>query len=78
VPAERFLDEALLLAAEIAARAPLALVAGKRAVQNAYALALTDGLQAERELFYNLFNSADQKEGMRAFIEKRKPGWQGK
>jgi len=78
VPAERFLDEALLLAAEIAARAPLALVAGKRAVQNAYELALTDGLQAERELFYNLFNSADQKEGMRAFIEKRKPGWQGK
>lgn len=78
VPAERFLEEALVLAAEIAARAPLALAAGKQAVLSAYELSLTDGLAQERELFYALFDSADQKEGMRAFIEKRKPGWQGK
>jgi enoyl-CoA hydratase len=78
VPAERFLEEALILAAEIAARAPLALAAGKQAVMNAYELALSDSLEAERELFYALFDSIDQKEGMRAFIEKRKPCWQGK
>ena len=78
VPAERFLEEALILASEIAARAPLALAAGKQAVLTAYELSLTEGLAAERELFYALFDSADQKEGMRAFLEKRKPGWQGK
>jgi len=78
VPAERFLEEALVFVSEIAARAPLALVAGKQAVLTAYELSLTDGLAAERDLFYALFDSADQKEGMRAFIEKRKPGWQGK
>jgi len=78
VPAERFLEEALVFVSEIAARAPLALVAGKQAVLTAYEVSLTDGLAAERDLFYALFDSADQKEGMRAFIEKRKPGWQGK
>jgi enoyl-CoA hydratase/carnithine racemase len=78
VPPERCLDEALSFANEIAARAPLALAAGKQAVLAAYELSLTDGLAAERELFYALFDSVDQKEGMRAFIEKRKPGWRGK
>jgi enoyl-CoA hydratase len=78
VPAERFLEEALVLAAEIAARAPLALVAGKQAVLNTYDLSLSEALAAERELFFTLFDSLDQKEGMRAFVEKRKPGWQGK
>jgi enoyl-CoA hydratase len=78
VPAERFLEEALNLASEIASRAPLALVAAKQAVMNAYELPLNQGLAEERELFYRLFDSSDQKEGMRAFIEKRKPDWQGK
>jgi enoyl-CoA hydratase len=78
VPAERFLEEGLAFGAEIAASSPLALAAGKQAVLNAHELSLSEGLAAERELFYNLFDSADQKEGMRAFIEKRKPGWQGR
>jgi enoyl-CoA hydratase len=77
LPVERYLDEALTLAAEIAARAPLAVRAAKRAINTAYELSLADGLSDERELFYELFNTADQKEGMRAFIEKRKPEWRG-
>jgi enoyl-CoA hydratase len=76
-PVERFLDEALKLADEIAARAPLAVRMGKEAVNNAFETSLTGGLAAERRAFYLLFSSADQKEGMQAFVEKRKPEWKG-
>jgi enoyl-CoA hydratase len=78
VPVERFLDESLALATEIASRAPLAVAAAKAAVNQAFELPLADGLTAEREFFYALFDSADQKEGMCAFLEKRKPDWQGR
>lgn len=77
VPVERFLDESLSLATEIASRAPLAVVAAKEAVNRAFEFPLSDGLAEERSLFYPLFDSADQKEGMRAFIEKRKAQWRG-
>jgi enoyl-CoA hydratase len=77
VPVERYLDEALQLAAEIAARAPLAVRLGKEAVNHAFETSLTDGLQDERRAFYFLFASQDQKEGMRAFVEKRKATWKG-
>jgi len=78
VPPERYLDEALSLAAEIAARAPLAVRLGKEAVNHAFESFLADGLAHERRSFYFLFASADQKEGMAAFREKRKPAWQGR
>ena len=78
VPVELYFQVSLSLSAEIASRAPLALIAAKKAVNNAFELSLTNGLQQERNLFYDLFNSVDQKEGMRAFIEKRKPDWQGR
>ncbi len=78
VPVERFLDEALALASEIAARAPLAVAAAKAAVNAAFELSLTNGLADERERFFQLFSSQDQKEGMAAFVEKRKPDWKGK
>jgi enoyl-CoA hydratase len=78
VPSERFLEEALQLAAEIASRAPLAVQAAKQMIQQAYERPLEDGLYEERQVFYNLFASHDQKEGMAAFLEKRKPEWQGK
>jgi len=77
VPVERYLDEALALAAEIADRAPLAVRLGKEAVNHAFESFLADGLAAERRAFYFLFASADQKEGMAAFVEKRKAAWKG-
>jgi enoyl-CoA hydratase len=77
VPLERYLDEALALAQEIAGRAPLALRMAKEAVNHAFDSFLTEGLAGERRAFYYLFSSQDQKEGMAAFIEKRKAEWQG-
>ena len=77
VPVERYLDEALQLAAEIAARAPLAVRLGKEAVNHAFESFLSDGLADERRAFYLLFASQDQKEGMQAFVEKRKATWKG-
>jgi enoyl-CoA hydratase len=78
VPNERYLEEALALASELADRAPLAVRLGKEFVNKAYELSLSEGLESERRNFYMLFASEDQKEGMKAFIEKRKPKWQGK
>lgn len=78
VPVERYLDEALALAAEIAERAPLAVRLAKQAINQAYESSLTDGIADERRAFYFLFTSMDQKEGMQAFLEKRKPIWKGK
>lgn len=77
VPVERYLEEAMQLAAEIAARAPLAVRLGKEAVNQAFESFLSDGLKDERRAFYFLFASRDQKEGMQAFIEKRPPVWTG-
>jgi len=73
-----YLDEALKLAEEIASRAPLALHAAKKAINASYEPSLTDGLAEETRVFYELFNTEDQKEGMKAFVEKRKPHWKGK
>ena len=78
VPVERYLDEALELAQQIAARAPVAVRIAKEAVNKALETPLTEGLAYERRVFYLLFSTEDQKEGMQAFIEKRKPHWQGK
>jgi enoyl-CoA hydratase len=77
-PVESYLDEALKLAAEIAARAPVAIRLVKECVNKAFELSLTEGLTAERRNFYMLFSTQDQSEGMQAFIEKREAKWQGK
>jgi len=78
VPVEHYLEEALNLASEIASRAPLAVRMGKEAVNKAFDTFLSDGLADERRAFYFLFSTVDQKEGMAAFIERRKPEWMGK
>ncbi len=78
VPTESYLEEALKLAEEIASRAPLAVRAAKKMINQVYEESLSAGLAEEKQEFYNLFSTADQKEGMQAFIEKRKPDWKGK
>ncbi len=77
VPVELYREEAIQLAKEIGARAPLAIRFAKEAVNNAYETFLTDGMADERRSFYFLFSSEDQKEGMKAFIEKRPAEWKG-
>ena len=76
-PVEVYLDEAIRLANEIAARAPVAVRLAKEAVNAAFEMPLRAGLDHERRLFYLLFGTADQKEGMDAFVSKRKPQWTG-
>ncbi|MET0308624.1 MAG: enoyl-CoA hydratase [Sphingomonas sp.] len=77
VPAADLLDDALETAATIAGMAPLAVLANKEMVNAAYETTLTQGVQFERRLFHALFGTADQKEGMTAFVEKRPGNWTG-
>ncbi len=76
-PVEVYLEEAVRLANEIAARAPIAVRLAKEAVNAAFEMPLSAGLGHERRLFYLLFSTADQKEGMDAFVNKRRPEWKG-
>ena len=76
-PVEEYLEKTLALAREIAHRAPLAVQAAKKAINLAFEGSLTKGLQDEREIFYALFDSKDQQEGMAAFLEKREASWKG-
>jgi enoyl-CoA hydratase len=78
VPNEVLVEDALALAAEIAKRPPLAVRLAKESVNAAYEMSLTDGLTHERRLFYLLFASEDQKEGMAAFLEKREADFTGR
>ncbi len=78
VPDELVVEDALALAAQIATKSPLALRLAKEAVNAAYEMGLTEALAHERRLFYLLFASEDQKEGMAAFIEKRAPDFTGR
>ena len=75
---ELCVEDALSLAATIATKSPLALRLAKEAVNAAYEMSLTDALAHERRLFYLLFSSEDQKEGMAAFLEKREPDFTGR
>jgi len=78
VAREETVPAALALASEVASMPPLAVRAAKEAVNRAYELSLEAGLEFERRNFFLLFASDDQKEGMRAFMDKRKPSWKGR
>ncbi len=78
VPAADLIDEALKTAATIAAMAPLAVRAVKEQVDAAFEMPLSAGIRFERRLFHGLFGSADQKEGMAAFVAKRPGVWTGR
>ncbi len=71
VPADKLIDEALKTAAAIAAFSASAVYAGKESVNRAYETTLAEGVRFERRMFQALFATEDQKEGMRAFAEKR-------
>lgn len=78
VPVEMVLQETLTLAKEIAALSPVAVQLAKEAVNRSFETQLDEGLAFERKNFYLTFASEDQKEGMKAFIEKRKARYTGK
>ncbi len=78
VPKEAYLEEAKKVATEIASKSPVAVRLAKMAVNKAFEMGLSEGLDFEREVFYLLFASEDKTEGMRAFMEKRKPEFKGK
>jgi enoyl-CoA hydratase len=78
VPAELLLEEAKNIAKKIAAKPALAIKHAKEAVLKAANTALDEGLEFERKSFYLLFASEDRAEGMKAFLEKRKPQFTGK
>jgi enoyl-CoA hydratase len=78
VPVELLLDEAKKIAKKIAAKPVLAVKAAKEAVLKSANISLDEGLDFERKSFYMLFASEDRREGMKAFLEKRKPEFKGR
>jgi len=78
VPDELCLDEAVKLANEVCQQSPVAVRLAKESVLKAFDSGLQEGLYFERKNFYMCFASEDQKEGMNAFVEKRKPQFKGR
>jgi enoyl-CoA hydratase len=78
VPVELFLEEAKALAKEIAKKSPIAVRLAKEAVMKTFDTSISEGLEFERKNFYALFASEDQKEGMKAFLEKRQAKFVGR
>ena len=78
LPAAELVDEAVKTAELIAGMAPLAVLANKEMVNAAQDTLLQQGVAFERRLFHALFGTADQKEGMAAFVDKRPGKWTGK
>lgn len=77
VPADELIDEAVATASKIAEKGAIAAMATKEAVNRAYETTLSEGVRFERRLFHALFSTADQAEGMEAFIDKRTPDFKG-
>jgi len=78
VPVDKLLETALEAAGRIAGQSPLAVMMNKELVEAAYETTLATGVALERRLFHSLFAFEDQKEGMAAFVEKRKPDFKGR
>ena len=77
VPSNTLLQETFEIAKTISERAPVAVRLAKEAVNKSFEMSLKDGMDFERRNFYLTFSSQDQKEGMKAFVEKRDPKYQG-
>jgi len=72
------MEEAMAAATVIASMSLPSVMMAKEAVSRAYESPLNDGLLFERRMFHSLFGTADQREGMAAFIEQRKPAFKNK
>ena len=78
VPAANLMDEAMKVAETIASMSLPSVITAKEAVNRAFEASLQEGVLFERRVFQALFATDDQKEGMKAFVEKRKPVWKNK
>jgi enoyl-CoA hydratase len=78
VPAANLMDEAMKVADTIANMSLPSVLAAKEAVNRAFESGLSEGVVFERRIFHALFATEDQKEGMKAFVEKRPPKWKNK
>ena len=78
VPLASLMDEAMKLAETIASMSLPSVLLAKEAVNRAFESTLSEGIRFERRVFHSLFATQDQKEGMKAFVEKRKPDWKHK
>jgi enoyl-CoA hydratase len=78
VPADKLVEEALAMAAKIASYSLPVLMMIKESVNRAYETTLSEGVLFERRTFHSMFALEDQKEGMAAFVEKRKPAFKNK
>jgi enoyl-CoA hydratase len=78
IPAAQLVEEAVKIAAQIAALSRPAVLMAKESINRAYETTLAEGVRFERRLFHSLFATSDQKEGMAAFVEKRKPSFKNR
>jgi enoyl-CoA hydratase len=78
VPAAKLMDEAMKAAAKVASLSRPAVMLAKEAVNRAYETTLAEGIRFERRMFHASFAMEDRKEGMEAFVEKRKPTWKNR
>jgi len=78
VPAQQCLNEAISLAKEISQKPSIAIRLAKESILKSFDTTIEDGIEYERKCFYYLFSTEDKTEGMKAFVEKRKPNWKHK
>jgi enoyl-CoA hydratase len=78
VPQELIVEEAIRLGKEVARRAPISIRLAKEAITRAFEGRVDDGIEFERKAFYLLFATQDAHEGMRAFVDKRQPAYEGR
>ena len=78
VPLASLMDEAVKLAETLASMSRPSVLLAKEAINAAFETSLAEGMRFERRVFHSLFATEDQKEGMKAFIEKRKPDWKNR